>query len=165
MKFMTWGVFTLDTDAPLIFKILSIADMSTQMLPEECCLHKNVWVRMQQQKRNYDYPRKVTLKTCCTTRRYDRYTVFSCDINDFNDIFSVFRSNLSSLRKLLWILLRTRTLAITAWGEDGWYEFSDDPEVTSSLASVETAIGSVKTVRSSSMAASSSFGDAYWVGE
>jgi hypothetical protein len=50
---------------------------------------------------------------------------------------------------------------ITAWGDVGWYEFSDEPYVLKAFTSVITTLGSGNASRSSSIATLRSFGDAY----
>lgn len=109
---MTRSVFTLDTGRTIdIYNTIHRRHIYTDATGRMLCIQKRMSIDAIH-KRNYGHPRKVTLKTRCTTRGYNRYTVFSCNINDFDDIFSVFRSNLSFLRKLLWILLRTRYLQL-----------------------------------------------------
>lgn len=57
--------------------------------------------------------------------------------------------------------VETLVYTITAWGDVGWYEFSDEPYVFRAFASVTTTLGSGKASRSSSIATPRSFGDAY----
>jgi hypothetical protein len=50
---------------------------------------------------------------------------------------------------------------ITAWGDVGWYEFSDEPYVFKAFTSVSTTLGLGNASRSSEIAIPRSFGDAY----
>ena len=50
---------------------------------------------------------------------------------------------------------------ITACGDVGWYEFSEEPNVFKAFRSVTTALGLGNATRSSEMATLRSFGDAY----
>lgn len=50
---------------------------------------------------------------------------------------------------------------ITAWGDVGWYEFSEEPYVFKSFRSVTTALGLGNASRSSEIATPRSCGDAY----
>lgn len=50
---------------------------------------------------------------------------------------------------------------MTAWGDVGWYEFSEKPYVFKVFKSVTTIFGSGNASRSSEMATPRSCGDAY----
>ena len=50
---------------------------------------------------------------------------------------------------------------ITAWGDVGWYEFSEEPNVFKAFRSVTTTLGLGNASRSSEIATLRSCGDAY----
>ena len=57
--------------------------------------------------------------------------------------------------------MKALVYTITAWGDVGWYEFSEEPYVFKAFRSVTTTLGLGNASRSSEIATPRSCGDAY----